>query len=900
MFVKLSIGTLRGSDVPSDLILRTTINPIYHTIMTHSSFFSTLRKGITGFYLTVACLILSLFPFRTASAQTNPEVETRIEDLLRRMTLEEKIDQMRHIHAYDLLENGQVDEQKLDSVFQGRNMGFIEAITLPGKDCRVLMHAVQHYMKTKTRLGIPIFTVTESLHGSVHDGSTIFPQAIALGSTFNPKLAYEMSSAIARELRAQGIRQSLSPVVDVCRELRWGRVEECFSEDPFLVSCMGLAQVKGYLDNGISPMIKHLGAHAAPQGGLNLASVACSPRELRSVYLQPFETIVRHSGLWAVMSSYNSWNGVPNSASKYLMDDLLRQEWGFKGYIYSDWGSIGMLDYFHHTAQNKAEAAMQALQAGMDAEASDNSFTELQHLVEEGFLDESYIDQAVRRILKAKFSLGLFEDEPFRAEAYDQAVHTQAHIALARQIAQESIVLLENRQHMLPLNPDSLHSIAVIGPNADQVQFGDYTWSRSNENGITLLEALKNRYGKQIAVHHARGCDLVSDDRSGFPEATEIVRKSDLSIVVVGSASASLARDYSNATCGEGFDLSDLTLTGLQEELIQAVYNTGKPLIVVLLAGKPFAIPWVKEHCPTIVAQWYPGEQGGEALVDMLFGKINPSGKLNYSFPQSVGHLPCFYNYLPTDKGFYHVPGKRNQPGKDYVFSSPDALWAFGHGLSYTEFDYLSANVSSENYTEKDTLRIRVNVRNAGSCDGSEVIQIYVRDMVSSVVQPIRELKAFQKVHIRRGDTARVDLAIPIEALALYDSQLKKRVEPGAFELQIGSASDDIRLHKTIFVNREQTLLIPTRENRISLKNTDTGAEKKSLTVQGTIRDVQANILPGITIMAGREQTSSDSLGRFVIQTFSSDTLRIEVDRFQPQIIPVNGRSHIDIQLIHR
>lgn len=299
---------------------------------------------------------------QTDYAYKNPDlpVEERVEDLLGRMTLEEKIAQLRHIHAYSISENGQLDEAKLEQLLQGKSMGFIEGITLPGKDCLRLMNQVQRYMREKTRLGIPVFTLTESLHGSVHDGSTIFPQAVALGSTFNPDLAYQMTSAIAEELSAQGVKQSLTPVVDVCRDLRFGRVEECFGEDPYLVSQMGVAQVKGYLDHGVSPMIKHFGAHAAPYGGLNLSSVPCGERELLSIHLKPFEEIVKNTQLWAVMSSYNSWNHTPNSASHFLMTELLRNRWGFKGYVYSDWGAIGMLNYFHHVAQNNAEAAMLA------------------------------------------------------------------------------------------------------------------------------------------------------------------------------------------------------------------------------------------------------------------------------------------------------------------------------------------------------------------------------------------------------------------------------------------------------------------------------------------------------------------------------------------------------------
>lgn len=726
--------------------------------------------------------------------------EERVKDLLGRMTLEEKIAQMRHLHGPSIMENGKVSSEQLDALLKGKSMGFVEAITLPGETCLTYMTGIQRYMREHTRLGIPVFTVTESLHGSVHDGSTIFPQAIALASTFNTDLAYEMTSAIAEELAAQGITQSLTPVIDVCRDLRWGRVEECFGEDPYLTSRMGVAQVKGYLDHKISPMIKHFGAHASPQGGLNLASVSCGQRELLSIYLKPFEVVVKEASPWAIMSSYDSWNNEPNSSSHYLMTEILRDQWGFKGFVYSDWGAIGMLNSFHATALNSGDAALQALTAGLDAEAAGNCYGQLAGLVEKGTLDVKYIDQAVSRILRAKFEMGLFDCVLPTAADYKKHVHTADHIALARKIADESIVLLKNEGNILPLQIEKIKSIALIGPNANQVQFGDYTWSRSNGDGITLLEAVKEKYGSRMTVNYAAGCDMVTDNRDGLKEAVAMAAKSDVSVVVVGSASASLSRDYSNATCGEGFDLSDLVLTGVQEDLIKAVHATGKPVIVVLLSGKPFAMPWVKDNIAGIVTQWYPGEQGGAALADVLFGAVNPSGKLNYSFPQSVGHLPCFYNYLPTDRGFYNSPGSKNKPGKDYVFADPSALWVFGHGLSYTTFDYLSMTTSKEVYGTSDSIQITVSLRNSGDRDGMEVVQVYVRDKFASVVTPIRELKSFKKVLLKKGETKLVQLMIPVSELALYNKVMERVVEPGAFELQVGSSSGDIRIKKEITV----------------------------------------------------------------------------------------------------
>lgn len=431
------------------------------------------------------------------------------------------------------------------------------------------------------------------------------------------------------------------------------------------------------------------------------------------------------------------------------------------------------------------------------------------------------------------------------------------------------------------------------------MQFGDYTWSRDNKDGVTLLDAIKEQCGNRIQINYAKGCDLVTDNRLNMQEAIHAAQRSDVCIVVIGSASASLARDYSNATCGEGFDLSDLTLTGIQEELVKSIHATGKPTIVVLLSGKPFAMPWIKENIPGILVQWYPGEQGGHALSDVLFGKVNPSGKLNFSFPQSVGHLPCHYNYLPTDKGFYRSPGVPNKPGKDYVFSSPKPLWAFGQGLSYTEFEYLAASTSKEDYQLNDHIEIKVTIRNAGHYDGLEVPQVYVRDLTASVITPIHELKAFTKIMIKKGETAQATLSIPVSELALYNKNMEKVVEPGAFELQIGRASDDIRIKKIITVDRNREKVIPLTKDK-NKKATATNVISTPVVVKGTVRDVQANLLPQVTIKAGKKETVTDATGSYSLPAMSTDTLVVSGNKFKTERIPIEGRQVINIRLLNQ
>lgn len=727
------------------------------------------KRFLSGVFLTLLATVVNAQPF--PYQQAGLPVSQRVDDLMKRMTLEEKIAQIRHLHSWDIFNEQTLDKEKLTAVVGETGYGFVEGFPLTGENCRSSMREIQEYMLTRTRLGIPAFTVAESLHGSAHEGSTIFPQNIALGSTFNPALAYRRACMTADDLHAQGMRQVLAPCIDVVRDLRWGRVEESYGEDPYLCGIFAQSEVKGYLDSGISPMLKHYGPHGNPLGGLNLASVDCGLYDLHAVYLKPFEMVLRHLPVYAVMSTYNSWNRIPNSASRYLLTDILRDRWGFKGYVYSDWGAIEMLETFHHTAANKAEAAIQALTAGLDVEASSECYPELFRLVKEGKLDKSYIDTAVRRVLTAKFECGLFEDPYGDKHAASGGMHSLRSVELSRQIAEESIVLLKNENNLLPLDMNKLTSIAVLGPNADQVQFGDYTWSRDNKDGITPLQGIKALVGEKIKINHAVGCSMMSRDTTGIGEAVEATLKSDVAVIFCGCSSASLARDYTRTNCGEGFDLSDLSLTGAQSDLIQAVYATGKPVILVLVSGKPFAISWEKEHIPAIVAQWYGGEQEGYAIADVLFGKVNPSGHLTYSFPQSAGHLPVYYNHLPSDKGFYKRPGSYEQSGRDYVFSSPEPLWAFGHGLSYTTFSFDKMECDKNIYASGDTIEVKVQVRNTGQRTGKEVVQLYVRDLVSSVVTPVKQLKAFAKLELKPGEQKEVILKVPVSELYLIDKR---------------------------------------------------------------------------------------------------------------------------------
>ena len=715
-------------------------------------------------------------------------VEVRVKDLLGRMTLEEKIAQMRENFLSGYLSDNVADTVKIASMLGEISYGAIIGFGQNVDELALGLSVAKRYVAEKTRLGIPMPGTTEALHGLQHSGATIFPHSMALGAMFNTELAGRVFNMIATECKAVGIDQVLSPDLDLARELRWGRVEETYGEDPYLVGRMGVAYVKAYNNNGIITTLKHFTAHGTPSGGLNLASVAGGERELRSIYLKPFADVIREANPYSIMNAYSAYDGVPLAASVHIMEDILRGELDFKGFISSDWGSVGMLHSFHHTAADNAEAARQSVLAGVDMEVSGNCYAELDNLVKNGALKESDIDKCVARILTAKFAMGLFENPNIPdPEKMKNAIHTPQAVELALEAAREAAVLVQNKGNILPLDVNKLRSIAVIGPNAAQVQFGDYTWVTGNAYGVTPLQGIENLVKSRIKINYAKGCDIHSQDRSGFLAAIAAARASDVAVIFVGAASSQPGFPVPNPVSGESFDLSDIALTGAQEELVKAVKSTGKPVIVVLVAGKPSAMPWVKENCEGVIVQWYAGEQEGRAIAEVLFGEVNPSGRLNVSFPQSTGHLPVFYNHYPNDR-------------KNYVFSSPAPVWAFGHGLSYTTFEYVSMNVSKNELSAAETCRIEVEVRNAGARDGKEVVQLYVNDVVSSVLTPVKELKRFEKVFIKAGETVKITFDLPMKELSLWNAVMKEVVEPGEFELQVGAASDNIFLTKIITV----------------------------------------------------------------------------------------------------
>ncbi|WCT14877.1 glycoside hydrolase family 3 N-terminal domain-containing protein [Mucilaginibacter jinjuensis] len=723
----------------------------------------------------------------------NAPVAARVEDLLKRMTLKEKVEQLENRAA------GKTDE--IDRIFKGESFGCTHEMSMNAQDCASMYQQLQTYMLQKTRLGIPLITAVEGIEGILQNNCTIFPHELAQGSTFNPELIKRMTTAAGEEAHVIGIHQILSPVLDIARELRWGRVEETFGEDPYLISQMGTAFINGYQSFNITCTPKHFVAHGSPSGGLNCANVSGGERDMRSLYLYPFKKVIANANPLAVMSCYSSYDGVAVSGSAYYMTDILRGELDFKGYVYSDWGSVERLQTFHHAVNTREEAAIRSLEAGVDLDV-DGAYETLEKSAESGRIDMKYIDQAVRRILTVKFQLGLFDNPYGDPNKVAKVVRSEKHIAIAKEVADESAILLKNENNILPLNLSKYKSIAVIGPNADQAVFGDYSWTgRDTKEGTTLLQGLREVTGNRVKLNYAQGCDWWSRDKSGISEAIKAVEASDIAIVAIGTRSTFLGRNPLNSTAGEGFDLSSLELPGVQADLLKAIKATGKPFIVVFISGKPLAMPWVKENANAVLVQWYGGEKQGRTLADILIGAVNPSGKLNVSFPRSTGNSPSYYNHFATDRNEpFDSPGSTEHPKGHYIFDHPDALWDFGYGLSYTTFKYTGCKVIDSVLTAKDTIKLDVNVQNAGNMDGKEVVQLYVHDRVSSVATPVQQLKAFKKELIRKGQTVKIHLEIPVSELGVYNEKMMYVVEPGAFELQVGSAADQINFTKVITI----------------------------------------------------------------------------------------------------
>jgi len=757
-------------------------------------------------------------------------LETRVGDLLARMSLDEKLVQIGCVWSNSLLdERGAFSESRAREKL-AHGIGHITRIggatALAPADSAAFANAIQKFLVEQTRLRIPAIIHEESCAGYLARGATCFPQAIGLASTWEPELIEEMTQVIRTQMRAVGAHQALAPVLDVARDPRWGRTEETFGEDPYLISQMGIAYVRGLqgadLTHGVVATGKHFVGYAASEGGMNWAPAHIPQRELLEVYVSPFAAAIKEAKLGSIMNAYHEIDGVPLGASKELMRDLLRRELGFEGVVVTDYFTVPMLLSYHRLARDDSDAARLALEAGLDVElpASHCYGEPLRHAVENGLVDVGLIDAAVSRLLRMKFELGLFEHPYVDAGAAAAVFDTSAQRGLAHLLAQKSMVLLKNDGGLLPLD-NSISSIAVIGPSADSARLlqGDYHYpshleptfgaitegdlSPRPDGGVnlaqyftptvTVLEGIKAKVSPQTKIYTARGCDVLGDSTDGFAEAVEAARKAKVAVVVVGDRSG-LAE---GCTSGESIDRADLGLPGMQQALVEAVVATGTPVVVVLTNGRPPALPWIATHVPAVIEAWLPGEEGGAAVADILFGDCNPAGRLPISLPVTVGQVPVYYNHKPS--------GGRTQWKGDYVGTSAKPLFPFGHGLSFTRFEYRNLDVTPRQVEATGTVRVRFDVINAGQRGGEEVVQLYIHDVLASVTRPVKELKGFKRITLDPGQRKTVCFELAASQLGFYDRQMVFVVEPGTIEVMAGSSSEDIRLQGTFEIVGEPT-----------------------------------------------------------------------------------------------
>lgn len=747
--------------------------------------------------------------------QAAAPIEDRISDLLGRMTVEEKVAQLccpLGWEMYTKTPNGVVPSELYKEKMNKAPIGSFWAVLradpwtqktletgLNPEQAAEALNALQKYAVEETRLGIPVLFAEECPHGHMAIGTTVFPTSLAQASTWNEELMYKMGETIALEARLQGANIGYGPVLDIARDPRWSRMEETFGEDPVLTSVLGVSFMKGMQGKAqndgkhLFSTLKHFAAYGIPEGGHNGSRANVGMRQLFSDYLPPFKKAVE-AGVGTIMTSYNSIDGVPCTSNKYLLTDVLRKQWGFNGFIYSDLLSIEGIAGARVAKDNK-EAAVMALKAGLDMDLGGNAFGKnLKQALEEGAITLNDLDRAVGNVLRLKFRMGLFENPYVSPQLAKSTVRSKAHKELAREVAREGIVLLKN-DGVLPLSKECKH-IAVIGPNADMIynQLGDYTAPQERKELTTVLDGVRNAVSPSTKVTYVKGCAIRDVTASDIPAAVEAAQAADAVILAVGGSSA---RDFKtkyistgaatvsedakilpDMDCGEGFDRSTLRLLGDQEKLLEALAATGKPLVVIYIQGRPLNMNLAAKKAHALLTAWYPGEQGGAAIADVLFGDYNPAGRLPVSVPRSEGQLPLYYSQ-----------GRQ----RAYVEEEGTPLYAFGYGLSYTRFDY--SGLELKKGEGAGTLQtVTCTVTNTGDRDGEEVVQLYICDKTASVSQAPILLKAFERISLKKGESKKVTFTLGEDDLSIYNMEMKQVVEPGEFKVMVGAASNDIRL----------------------------------------------------------------------------------------------------------
>ena len=745
-------------------------------------------------------------------------VAARVEDLLSRMTLEEKIAQITAVwnrKAELLTTAGQFDPVKAKSLYPEGVGHFVRPNDLHGagdpspvekpfRDARetvALVNAVQKYQLTQTRLGIPALFHEEGLHGYAARGATHFPEALALASTWDPDLLTRVFTVVAREIRARGVQLVLAPVVDVSRDPRWGRIEETYGEDPYLVGELGVGAVKGFqgsstplesgLDNGhVFATLKHMTGHGQPESGTNTGPAEISERVLREEFFPPFIAAIQRAGAADVMPSYNEIDGVPSHANHWLLHDILRNEIGFKGAVVSDYEGVEQLVTLHHVEPDLESAAVRALNAGVDFDMPDGeAYRKLPQALASGRIHQTQIDDSVRRMLRMKFQAGLFEN-PYAEAAYAEKITDNAEArALAVETARKSAILLKN-DGTLPLHADRLKTLAVIGPNAAQAQIGGY--SNVPAHTVSVLDGIRAKLSNRVNVVTSEGVRITEagtwfSDKVILADRNENLRRIDAARQVASGADAIVLVIGTNAAISREAwaadhlgDRADIGLIAQQQELADAMFASGKPVVVLLINGPPLSTPELADKANAILEGWYPGQEGGTALADILFGDANPGGKLPLTIARSISQVPIFYNQKPSAH-------------RGYIFGSKDPLYPFGFGLSYTTFDIGAPRLSSSQIKPDGSVTVTVDVRNSGNMAGDEVVQLYIHDVVSSVTRPVKELKRFKRVNLAAGAATTVTFPLDSNSLAFWNKDMKHVVEPGAFEIMVGPDSAHVK-----------------------------------------------------------------------------------------------------------
>jgi len=775
--------------------------------------------------IVLCCCLLALAFSTRVLAQAPPyrnprlPVEQRVADLLSRMTLEEKVAQLegawenRQFHpdpkTLFVDEKGAfLPERAAALIKDGLGEMSRPSENRGPRAMAEFTNTMQRWVKEKTRLGIPVIFHEECLHGHAALQGTSFPPPIGLASTWDPDLVHDVFTATAGEVRARGAQQCLTPVLDLGREPRWGRTEETYGEDPYLVSRIGVAAIKGFQGEGpfidsshVIATAKHFAVHGQPEAGTNAAPGNYSERVVREYFLKPFQAAVEEGHVQSVMASYNEVDGIPSHSNKHLLDDILRHEWGFDGILVSDYFAIAQLADFHNVVPSRPAAAKLALESGVDVELPFvEAYGSLIDQVQQGKLSAAYVDRAVARVLRVKFLTGLF-DNPFVDPDYAEKITNSAeHRQLALKAAHEAIILLKNQNHLLPLDKTKYKRIAVIGPNAADVHLGGY--SGKPGRGVSVLQGIKDKVGKTAEVLYAEGCKITETfpdwdadkvvlgdaalNATRIQEAVKVAQRADLVVLALGGNEQTSREEWSPEHLG---DRDSLDLLGNQDDLVKAILPLAKPMVVFLQHGRPNSINYIAEHVPAIVEGWYLGQEGGTAVADVLFGDYNPGAKLPITVPRSVGQLPDYYYQKPSAK-------------RGYLGSTTQPLFPFGWGLSYSTFKYANLRTTPESIGPEGKTKVSLDVTNTSNIAGEEVVQMYIRDEVSSVTRPIKELRGFRRITLNAGETKTVEFTLGSVELSFLNREMHRVVEPGTFRIMAGGNSVDLMETKLTILDK--------------------------------------------------------------------------------------------------